>query len=269
MTAEPAVTPGSVAGRFAPAPGAAPMRRMIAAQAALETRTLLRNGEQLTLTLVIPLLLLAAFSLEPLVNLGVGMSRVDFLTPGMIALAVMSTAFTSQAIATGFERRYGVLKRLGATPLSRAGLITAKTVTVIAVELLQAAIIMAVAFGLGWSPDASLTAIVTVPLLVLLGTAAFSGFALLMAGTLRAEATLAAANLVYVVLLGIGGVVFPLTKLPAGARPFLQLLPTGALSTGLRGVLAGAAGLPVRDTVTLAVWAVAGIVLAGRAFRWE
>jgi len=120
---------------FAPAPGAAPVRRMIAAQAALETRTLLRNGEQLLLTLVIPLLLLAAFSLEPLVSFGAGLSRVDFLTPGIIALAVMSTAFTSQAIATGFERRYGVLKRLGATPLSRGGLIAAKTATVIAVEL--------------------------------------------------------------------------------------------------------------------------------------
>src|SRR5579862_3675500 len=130
------------------------MRRMIAAQAGLETRTLLRNGEQLLLTLIIPLLLLTAFSLEPLINFGTGLSRIDFLTPGIIALAVMSTAFTSQAIATGFERRYGVLKRLGATPLSRGGLISAKTVTVIAVELLQAVIIGAVAFALGWSPHA-------------------------------------------------------------------------------------------------------------------
>ena len=255
--------------RFTPAPGAAPLGRMVTAQAFGETRQLLRNGEQLTLTLVIPLLLLAAFSLENLVNFGVAMSRVDFLTPGVIALAVMSTAFTSQAIATGFERRYGVLKRLGATPLSRGGLIAAKTATVVVVELLQAVIIMLVALALGWSPDASPAAIVTVPLLVLLGTAAFSGFALLMAGTLRAEATLAAANLVYVVLLGIGGVVFPLTKFPAGARPFLEVLPTGALSTALRDVLATGAGLPARETVALAVWAVLGITLAARSFRWE
>jgi ABC-2 type transport system permease protein len=259
----------AIAGRFAPAPGAAPMHRMIAAQAVLETRTLLRNGEQLMLTLIIPLLLLAAFSLEPLVNFGSGYTRVDFLTPGVIALAVMSTAFTSQAIATGFERRYGVLKRLGATPLSRTGLITAKTSTVIVVELLQAAIILLVGLGLGWTPDASPAAVVVVPLLVLLGTAAFSGFALLLAGTLRAEATLAAANLIYVVLLGVGGVVFPLTKFPASARPLLELLPTGALSTGLRDVLAGGAVFPVRDVVTLAVWAVAGIALAARSFRWE
>lgn len=258
-----------LAGRFAPAPGAAPMRRMVAAQAALETKTLLRNGEQLTLTLVIPLLLLTAFSLESLVNFDVGLTRIDFLAPGVIALAVMSTAFTSQAIGTGFERRYGVLKRLGATPLSRTGLIGAKTATVVAVELLQAVLIVVVAFALGWSPNASPAAVVTVPLLVLLGTAAFSGLALLMAGTLRAEATLAAANLVYVVLLGVGGVVFPLTKFPAGSRPLLELLPTGALSTGLRDVLAYHAAFPVKDAVTLAVWAVAGIGLAARYFRWE
>jgi ABC-2 type transport system permease protein len=254
---------------FTPAPGAAPLRRMITAQATLETRTLLRNGEQLLLTLIIPLLLLAAFGLEPLVNFGPGMSRIDFLTPGIIALAVMSTAFTSQAIATGFERRYGVLKRLGATPLSRTGLIAAKTTTVIAVELLQGALILIVALAIGWRPDASPAAIVVAPLLILLGTAAFSGLALLMAGTLRAEATLAGANLVYIVLLGVGGVVFPLTKFPAGARPVLELLPTGALSTGLRSVLQQGVAFPVGNTVTLVVWAAAAIILAARTFRWE
>jgi ABC-2 type transport system permease protein len=245
------------------------MRQMITAQAISETKTMLRNGEQLTLMLVIPLLLLTAFSLEPLVTFSAGMTRIDFLAPGVIALAVMSTAFTSQAIATGFERRYGVLKRLGATPLSRTGLIGAKTATVIVVELLQAVLIVIVAFALGWSPNASPSAAVVVPLLVLLGTAAFSGLALLMAGTLRAEATLAAANLIYVVMLGVGGVVFPLTKFPRGARPVLELLPTGALSTGLRDVLAYGAGFPVKSVVTLAIWAIAGIALAIRYFRWE
>src|SRR5499427_3139605 len=250
-----------------PAPGAAPLPAMITTQAVLETRTTMRNGEQLLLTLFIPVLLLVAFTLEPLVK-SEG-RRVDFLVPGIIALAVMSTAFTSQAIATGFERRYGVLKRLGSTPLSRTGLIAAKTVTVIAVELLQAAIIIVVALALGWSPNASPAAVVVVPLLVLLGTAAFSGFALLLAGTLRAEATLAGANLIYVVLLGVGGVVFPLTKFPPGVRSLLELLPTGALSTGLRDVLAGGAAFPVKDAVTLTIWAVAGIALAARFFRWE
>jgi ABC-2 type transport system permease protein len=269
MTAAHTPVPAPTAGRFVPAPGAASLRQMVAAQAALETRQMLRNGEQLLLMLIIPLLLLAAFSLEPLISFGTGYTRIDFLTPGVIALAVMSTAFTSQAIATGFERRYGVLKRLGATPLSRTGLIIAKTATVVGVELLQAVIILVVAFALGWSPNASPAAVIVVPLLVLLGTAAFSGFALLLSGTLRAEATLAAANLIYVVLLGIGGVVFPLTKFPAAARPALELLPTGALSTGLRSVLAGGVTFPVKDAVTLAVWAVVSIALAARFFRWE
>jgi ABC-2 type transport system permease protein len=259
----------SATGAWRPAPGAAPLRKMIAAQAAQETRQLLRNGEQLTLTLVIPLLLLIAFSAEPLIDFGGGYTRIDFLTPGVIALAVMSTAFTSQAIATGFERRYGVLKRLGATPLSRQGLIAAKTATVVAVELLQAVIIMLVALAFGWTPHASAAAIVVVPLLILLGTAAFSGFALLLAGTLRAEATLAGANLIYVILLGIGGVVFPLTKFPAGARPLLEALPTGALSTGLRDVLAGGHAFPGSEVLALAVWAVLGVGLAARFFKWE
>jgi ABC-2 type transport system permease protein len=251
-----------------PDPGAAPLPAMVAAQAGLELRTLVRNGEQLLLTLIIPVLLLTAFSAEPLVNFGPG-SRIDFLAPGVLALAVMSTAFTSQAIATGFERRYGVLKRLGATPLSRRGLIAAKTVTVAVVELGQAVVIVVVGLALGWRPHVGGAAIPWTVLLILAGTAAFSGLALLMAGTLRAEATLAAANLVYLVMLGIGGMVFPLTKFPAGLQPVLRLLPPGALSDGLRSVLQHGSGRPAADVATLAVWAAAGITLAIRTFRWE
>jgi len=241
---------------------------MIGAQAGLELRTLLRNGEQLVLTLIIPVLLLAAFSRGDIVSYGPG-PRIDFLAPGILALAVMSTAFTSQAIATGFERRYGVLKRLGATPLSRRGLIAAKTLTVLIVEVLQAAVIVVVAAALGWHPRGGVAAGVWAVLLMVAGTAAFSGLALLMAGTLRAEATLAAANLVYVVMFGIGGMVVPLTKFPVGAQPALKLLPAGALSDGLRSVLQAGGGPPGRDLLVLAVWAAAGIALAVRAFRWE
>jgi ABC-2 type transport system permease protein len=252
----------------APSPGAAPLPRMIAAQAGLEIRTLLRNGEQLLLTLIIPVLLLAAFGREHLVSYGPG-RPIDFIVPGILGLAVLSTAFTSQAIGTGFERRYGVLKRLGASPLSRQGLIGAKTLTVLAVELLQAVVIVAVGAALGWRPHAGGAASVWAVLLMVAGTAAFSGLALLMAGTLRAEATLAAANLLYLVMLGLGGVVFPLTKFPATAQPALRLLPAGALCDGLRAVLQHGGGLPVRDLLVLIAWAVAGIALAARTFRWE
>jgi ABC-2 type transport system permease protein len=270
MTSAAGQVPGTAApaGWPAPAPGAAPRTKMIMAQAGLETRMLVRNGEQLLLTLIIPVLLLVAFSLDNLVKEGTK-HPVNFLVPGMIALAVLSTAFTSQAIATGFERRYGVLKRLGSTPLSRGGLIGAKTLTVIGVELAQTVILIGVGLALGWNPNARPAAPIWVALLVLAGTAAFSGLALLLAGTLRAEATLALANLVYLVLLGIGGIIFPLTKFPAGARPVLTLLPSGALSDGLHKVLQYGSGLPLRDLAVLAVWAVITIALAARLFRWE
>jgi ABC-2 type transport system permease protein len=250
---------------FAPAPGAAPLSRMVVSQTGYELRTLLRNGEQLLLTLFIPVLLLVLFSATSLMDVGGG-PRVDFITPGILALAVMSTAFTGQAIGTGFERRYGVLKRLGATPLPRAGLIGAKTLTVVIVEALQAVVIGVVAFALGWHPHGNpLTAL----LFLLVGTAAFSGFGLLMAGTLRAEATLAAANLIYILLLILGGVIFPLTKFPAGARAALDLLPISALADGLRQILQHGAVVPGRDLLVLVIWAIAGLALAVRFFRWE
>ncbi|MFB4292243.1 ABC transporter permease [Nonomuraea sp. ATR24] len=250
---------------FTPAPGAAPFPRMVLAQAGAEIRAMLRNGEQLLLTMIIPVLLLVGFSVAPLIDVGGG-DRVAFLAPGVLALAVMSTAFTGQAIATGFERRYGVLRRLGATPLSRGGLMLAKTAAVIAVEAIQVAVIVGVALALGWQPHGSPFA---AALLVLLGTAAFSGLGLLMAGLLRAEATLAAANLVYLLLLAAGGVVFPLAKFPASVRPVLELLPISALTGGLRAVLSGGAALPLGALAVLAVWALASLGLAARTFRWE
>ncbi|MGI5487415.1 ABC transporter permease [Microtetraspora malaysiensis] len=249
---------------FAPRPGAAPLPRMVLAQAGAEMRAMLRNGEQLLLTLIIPVLLLVGFSRAPLIN--VSGARVDFVTPGVLALAVMSTAFTGQAIATGFERRYGVLKRLGATPLSRPGLLLAKTAAVLGVEVIQVAVISVVALAMGWSPHGDP---LWIALLIVLGTAAFSGLGLLIAGTLRAEATLAAANLVYLVLLGLGGVVFPVAKFPEGVRPILELLPITALTNGMRSVLASGGGFPAGPVLVLLAWAVVTLAVASRTFRWE
>jgi ABC-2 type transport system permease protein len=253
------------AGTFTPAPGAAPLWRMIRAQAALETRMLLRHGEQLLLTVIIPTLLLVLFSSVDVIDTGSG-PRIDFLAPGILALAVLSTAFTGQAIATGFERRYGVLKRLGVSPLPRWGLMAAKTCSVLVVELLQVLLLTAVALMLGWSPHGNP---LTVALLLLLGTAAFSGLGLLLAGTVRAEATLAAANLVFVLLLVGGGVIVPLEKFPGAVQSVLQLLPIAALSDGLREVLRYGAGVPWGDLGVLAVWAAAGLAAAAALFKWE
>ncbi|MDT0403576.1 ABC transporter permease [Streptomyces edwardsiae] len=238
---------------------------MIAAQAVLETKMLLRNGEQLLLTVIIPTLLLVLFSTVDVVDTGEG-ETVDFLAPGILALAVMSTAFTGQAIATGFERRYGVLKRLASSPLPRWGLMTAKTLSVLVTEVLQVILVAVIALALGWSPQGDP---VSVFLLLLLGTAAFSGLGLLMAGTLKAEATLAAANLVFLLLLVGGGVVVPLDRFPPAAQDVLGLLPISALSEGLRDVLQHGTGVPWGDLGILTAWAVAGLAAAGRFFRWE
>ncbi|CAM5702079.1 ABC transporter permease OS=Streptomyces tendae OX=1932 GN=GUR47_12920 PE=4 SV=1 [Streptomyces tendae] len=263
-------TPGNTgapgtAGTYAPRPGAAPLGRMIAAQAVLETKMLLRNGEQLLLTVIIPTLLLVLFSSVDIIDTGAG-EAVDFLAPGILALAVMSTAFTGQAIATGFERRYGVLKRLAASPLPRWALMTAKTASVLVTEVLQIVLLTVIAFALGWSPHGNPGAVL---LLLVLGTAAFSGLGLLMAGTLRAEATLAAANLVFLLLLVGGGVIVPLDKFPDGAQSVLGLLPVSALSDGLRDVLQHGASMPWGDLGVLAAWAVVGLAAAGKFFRWE
>ncbi|RFC75802.1 ABC transporter permease [Streptomyces sp. AcE210] len=255
----------SVAGTYTPKPGAAPLSRMIGAQAVLETKMLLRNGEQLLLTVIIPTLLLVLFSAVDIVDTGDG-KAVDFLAPGILALAVMSTAFTGQAIATGFERRYGVLKLLASSPLPRWGLMTAKTLSVLVTEVLQVILVTVIAFALGWSPHGNPLAVL---LLLVLGTAAFSGLGLLMAGTLKAEATLAAANLVFLLLLVGGGVIVPLDKFPDAARSVLDLLPISALSDGLRDVLQHGAAMPWGDLGILAVWAVLGLGAAARFFRWE
>ncbi|MER5730875.1 ABC transporter permease [Streptomyces sp. NPDC002138] len=253
------------AGTFTPGPGAAPVSRMIFAQTALETRMLLRNGEQLLLTVIIPALLLVLFSAVDIVDTGADRS-VDFLAPGVLALAVLSTAFTGQAIATGFDRRYGVLKRLGASPLPRRALLAAKTLSVLVTEVLQVALLSVIALGLGWSPQGNP---LSVAALLLLGTAAFSGLGLLMAGTLKAEVTLAAANLVFLLLLVGGGVIVPMEKFPEAVRSALELLPITALSDGLREVLQRGGGMPWGDAAVLAVWSALGLGAAARFFRWE
>lgn len=255
-------------GTFTPAPAAAPYGRMVLAQARIETTMLLRNGEQLLLTLIIPLVLLVLLAATDLVDVSAGSEgdRVPTAVAGVLTVAVMSTAFTGLAIATGFERRYGVLRRLAVTPLPRSALLLGKAASVLAVEVLQVLLVVGVAVLLGWSGQADWVA---VAILVLLGTAAFAGLGMLMAGTLRAEATLAAANLVYLVLLVAGAAVVPVSRYPDALAPLLQALPSGALGEGLRAVIVDGAGMPWAQAGVLAVWAVGGIALAARFFRWE
>lgn len=241
---------------------------MVMSHAVMETRLLLRNGEQLLLALVIPLLLLVGGAQAgDVIDLGGG-RRIDVLTPGVMALAVMSAAFTSLAISTAYERRYGVLKRLGASPLPRAGLLLGKVLSLLSLVVLQLVLISVVGVALGWRSQVDAALIAGTLTLVLLGTAAFASLGLLMAGSLRAEATLAGANLVYVVLLVAGAVVVPLSSYPDGMRDVVSWLPSAALAEGLRAVLSGA-GLEWGWVAVLLVWSVLAAGLTTRTFRWE
>jgi ABC-2 type transport system permease protein len=238
---------------------------MLRAQTVMEFRLLLRNGEQVGLTLIIPLLLLVFFNL-PLLYSVPAPRRIDFVVPSIIALAVMSASFTGLAIGTGFERKYAVLKRLGATALPRSVLLAGKTLSVLLLELVQVLVICAAGLALAWHPHGSPLPVL---LLVALGTAAFGGLGLLVAGTLRAEVTLAAANLIWLMLLFAGGIAIPLTKYPTAVRDVLQYLPSAALSDGLHQVLQLGGGLPVHQSLTLLVWAAVALPMAARWFRWE
>ncbi len=253
---------------FAPAPGAAPLAQQVRAQAAMETRLLLRNGEQLLIALVIPVLALVG-GVVGAQRLGLDFDHpvVDVLTPGVLALAVLSTSFTSLAIATGFERRYGLIKRLGASPLPRHGLLAGKVIALLLVQMLQALVICAVALALGWTPDGGPIGLPVAIFGALVGTLAFASLGLWMAGTLRAEATLAVANLVYLLLLMGGGVVLPRDTYGAWGE-VLRFLPSGALGDALRaGLTEGRCDAVAM--VTLTAWAILGSVLAGRYFKWE
>lgn len=246
-------------------PVAAPLPRIIRAQTGMELRLRLRHGESLLLTMIIPVVLLLFFGTVDV--LGVPTTHpVDFVLPGIMAVAIMSTAFTGQAIATAYERSYGVLKRLGATPLPRWGLLAAKTAAVLAVEVLQLVLLSAVGLALGWR--GSFAGILPATLFVLLGTACFSGLGLLMAGTLRAEATLAAANGLYVVLLLVGGLIVPLSKLPDPLRSVGRQLPTAALADGLRAAL-NVGAFDLHAVVILTLWSTVLVAAAARFFRWE
>jgi ABC-2 type transport system permease protein len=238
--------------------------KAVRAQSRVELLLTLRRGESLVVSFLIPVGILVFFAKVDAVNLSLR-RPVDFLVPGVLALAVMSTAMVSLGIATAFERRYGVLKRLGSTPLSRGGLLAAKTLNVLAIEALQAVVIVGTGFALGWEMDGSFVLGV---LVLLVGTVAFAGIGLLLAGTLRAEATLAAANALFLVLLFLGGMAYPLHKLPDALETVARALPAAALSETLRDVLNGRA-FPWGSAGVLLAWAIGAPLLAGRFFSWE
>jgi ABC-2 type transport system permease protein len=225
-----------------------------------------RRGETLLLTLGIPLGLLVFFSAVDVLPMPAGVEDpVEFLAPGVLALAVLSTGMVQTAIGVAFERQYLVLKRLGATPLGRPRLLAAKLAAVLVVEAVQVAVLVVAAVLLGWEPRFEVLALVAA---IGLGTAAFGGLGMLMAGRLRGEVAIAAANGLYLVLLLLGGMAFPLSELPAAVRSVAEVLPAAALSEVVGAATAGVAA-DARWWLTLAAWSVAAPAAAAATFRWD
>jgi ABC-2 type transport system permease protein len=238
------------------------------AQAAMELRLTARRGENVLVTLVIPVVVLLFFASVGVFPTGAG-RPVDFLLPGTLALAVIATSLVNLGIATAYERNYGVLKRLGGSPLTRGGLLIAKMSAVLVVEIGQIFLLIAIAVAaLGWRPGAGASPFLVVAAL-LLGTLAFAGLGLLLAGALRAEATLALANGLFIAFLLLGGIILPVTDLPGPLAAVASVLPAAALADAFRLALGSADGNGMGPLLILAGWAVATVGLAARTFRWE
>jgi ABC-2 type transport system permease protein len=237
----------------------------VAALASWELRVTARRPENLLVTLIIPVAILVFFTAVPVIDLGTE-DPVALLLPGTISLAVIATGLVSLAISTGYERGYGVLKRLAGSPLPRGGIVSAKAIAVAITVSLQAALLVVVAFGLGWRPGPETSPIVVLAALVL-GALAFSALGLAMAGRLRPEATMAAANGLFLACLLIGGIIVPLDRLPAAVPILAGLLPPAALTEALRAGLDG--GDATRPLIVLAAWAVGATIATARTFRWE
>jgi ABC-2 type transport system permease protein len=234
----------------------------------MELRLTSRRGENLLVMIVIPVVVLVFFASVDVLAVGTG-RPIDFLLPGVIALAMISTGMVNLGIATAYERYYGVLKRLGGSPLPRGGLIGAKMLAVLTVEVIQVVLLVSIAAAaFGWSlgPGADLGVTAAA---ILLGTLAFAGIGLGMAGALRAEATLAAANGLFLLLLLLGGIVLPIDHLPGALEALARVLPASALSEALRIGLGSQPGSATESLALLAAWGIGAALVAARTFRWE
>jgi ABC-2 type transport system permease protein len=241
--------------------------RAVAVLTAAELRQTARRGENVLVTLVIPAAVMVFAASSGMAG-DLGDRPADFLLPGAIALAVIAAGLVNLGIATAYERSYGVLKRLGSAPISRSTLIAAKILAVLVLEVVQVALLGAVAVvALSWTPGSG-TSPGLVVAAIALGTLAFAGIGLLMAGTLRAEATLALANAAFLVFLMVGGVILPIARLPEWLGAIAAFLPAAALSDALRVALGGT-GDPGAALAILAAWGIAAAGLAARTFRWE
>src|SRR5436309_9168676 len=229
---------------------AAPLGRQVMAQAKVELLLTLRRGESVLITLIVPVLLLVFFASLNIIPATNG-KAVDFLLPGILALAVMAAGMVSLGIATAYERYYGVLKRLGSSPLPRSSLIIAKIISILVLEIVQVILLVGVAVLLyGWQPAGSLPLAL---LAMVLGTVTFAAIGLAMAGALRAELTLAGANALFLLFILLGGGILPLSHLPAPLAAIAQLLPAAALTQALQATMTNGVPFPGFSLMVLTI----------------
>jgi ABC-2 type transport system permease protein len=248
---------------LSPGRGRLPLLVIIARQTAMELRLAVNRVDVVVIMVVPSVLALLGVGLTDVIRLPTD-DRLGFVVPGAVALAVMATAFVGLATATGWERGQGVLKRLGASPLPSWGLLLAKIGAVVVLIEVQVVLLGGAGMLFGWRPHAG--GVLGALGLVALATAAFAGVALTMAGRLRPDTTAGAAQLIHLLMIVFGHVVFPL---PAGLVQATQLLPVTALAEGLRSTLTAGVGVPAGYWSLLGLWTVLGVVSVVLWFRWE
>lgn len=229
----------------------------------LELTIAIRDGEQLLLALGLPVVFLVFFTQVDVLPTA-GRDSVDFLAPGILALALLSVSFVRLAIALGFDRAFGAIRRLAVTPLRVGEYVAAKIMSTAILFAAQCLILVAIAVALGWRPHLHWAII---PALVL-AMAAFCGLGLALSSVCTGLTALAVANALYVLMLMLSGIVVPLEDLPGPGEQLMSVLPSAALSTVLRSTLEGSAG-SLGPWLVLLVWAVLSPLLAAWLFRWE
>lgn len=247
-------------GTFSPAPRRAPALRMMAAQGRMETILFLRHGEQQLLSVIIPLIMLFITARMPLLGDDASIAQIF---PMVLAIATTSSGFTGQAIALAFDRRYGALKRTGASGVPASTIIAGKVLAVTTMAALQTLLLGAAALALGWRAD--VPGVLLGLVILLIGVAAFTSLGMLMGGTLSSEMVLALGNLIWVVLVGLVGWVLYSQGLDAAG--WYNLIPSVALASGL--TLAFDGSMPWFQLLILLGWAAVATVAAVRWFRFE
>ena len=199
-----------------------------------------------------------------------GARYVDFLVPGLVGLGIMSNSIWGLGFAIVDARRRKLMKRLVATPMSRAGYLLSFLLwrmMVLGVEVAVPIGFGALVFGVPVRGR-----LLDLVVLCVFASLSFSSLGLLIACRAKTiEAVSGLMNLLQVPMWILSGVFFSAQRFPAGVQPLIQALPLTAIIDALRAHMLQGAGLPqlVPQLATLAVWLAACFTIALKLFRWR